>query len=547
MSAQTFGAIPVPPPSPLQEICEELLEGRGSLEQLKSTIGETRKSLLEMEKDFEQVTRGMTPEILQASREGIKDASNAFQEYLEALKKIEQYLQGQEASILTSGVEMLKRSSLHLEQAFFFVRQSGLAAMGPTRVPGINLVIQTAERLSAGEAVQALLRDQVEREVMAVRETRRQIEEEAQPYGVQDLASSYDLYEDGLQMVSEAAATGNLELLRKSVLALTRAGHSLVETTTAFDLQRLTLSPTASRQVNLVINLARDLLAGKTDSRMFWKALAALRADLERMKFQCDTLLRSPASSGTLDEERKRVSPLLEEYEAAITSLYSFFETEDPATLESACLKVQELTGQLEELWKGFEDLAEKEVRVRCIRCGHYSSRERKTCEKCSAILPIPVEEERSGVNIEEGGVLRPSWEGREVNMTHHIHTLFEAARQAAEDQISQEEFARTVSWMENLVLEARKFAFPPPSVTPEGEPGTEAFQEEEQQLLKLKGALEAASQEYQEGLQEILTGLSFFQQFLSGGDKGNLQSGMQVIWQGVGKLQKVQEITQFK
>lgn len=533
MEAIIFNALP----ASLQQICNELLEGKGDLKGLKDGIEETRENLLKMRDDFTQVISRIPFETQEVCRESILLAEQSFEEYLDALERVEQYLNTSDLLLLKSGKEMLGLASNSLEEALFHVRQARLLAMGPTQVPGINLLIDTANRLSAGEEIEDLFRDQIDIEKAAIQEMINQLEQEVSPYGVQELINSYDLYLEGVEMLGEYLETRNLELLRKGISTLVNASQFLADATTASDLRRLTFLPTASPHANLVINLARDLLAGQTDTRAFWKALAAFKDDLEKIKFYYETNLSPTVTSSEVEEEREKVAPLIEKYEGVIMSLYSFLEGKDTTLLEPACRKIQELTGEMEELWKKFEESAEREVKVKCIRCGHYSSRGRRTCEKCFTNLP-PVEEEHPGISIGESGVIEQSRETREVKMTENIHILFDSARQVSEGQISNEEFSKIVNWMENLVQEAQKLSFPPPHVTPK---------KEEEDLSTIRETLEEAAHQYGEGLQDILTGLLFFRQFISGGDKENLQSGIQVIWQGVGKLQKVQEITHFK
>jgi hypothetical protein len=69
--------------------------------------------------------------------------------------------------------------------------------------------------------------------------------------------------------------------------------------------------------------------------------------------------------------------------------------------------------------------------------------------------------------------------------------------------------------------------------------------QAEKERIAKYDRILQEASDVYVQGLEDFEVGLSFFRQYIAEGSSESIGAGMQLIWQGLGKLQEVHRVTE--
>jgi len=106
-----------------------------------------------------------------------------------------------------------------------------------------------------------------------------------------------------------------------------------------------------------------------------------------------------------------------------------------------------------------------------------------------------------------------------------------------SEGQISVEEFQEVVTWMEDLVNEHKTAYGPLPAVN------IDSMKPDLKDPAKqIKEMIEEANEVFKEGTDDLSTGIGFFKQYIQNGDKNNLVAGVQIVWQGIGKLQMVQK-----
>jgi hypothetical protein len=274
---------------------------------------------------------------------------------------------------------------------------------------------------------------------------------------------------------------------------------------------------------------------------MFLEALKALEEEFNNTKMQFEAVKRHPTDSALLKEEIPNAEIALKAFENGLMDFYHFLEIRDTLLIEQATVKLEDASTKIKNCSEVFQSIAEREGKTPCIRCSHYNPPERKTCENCGAVLPVTGDSSAGRTfELEEHTETAEEKQQEENVMTENIYKLFDAANKVSEGQISMEEFKETVDWMEQLVIEGRKAYGPVPSIN------IDTLKDDmKEQAIQVRDMLDEAKEVFKEGADDLFAGLSFFRQYIQQGDKNNLVLGVQIIWQGVGKLQKVQKATE--
>lgn len=528
------------------DICLDVLEGRKGKEELREAMEMARQDLVMMQQDFEDTVAEQPQNIQQACQKEIDYTNENFSAYHQAFDTIEVYFKTGDIFDIVRGAEKVRGASAALNNGFMDFRNRALVAMGPTDIPILNLVLDTYKKLEEASqeekpAFTEKLLTVISREHLAAQ--RVLIDFKRAPAGSmlpeeELLKSAYEEHQSACVLIRENLMTFNQENLDKGIEMYQNAATRIRDLIPAANVKRLTQMPTISPQANLVINLGKMLLGENSREEMFLDALKTLEESFNDTKMQFDAIKRSPADSVLVREEMENAVKAIAAYENALNDFYRFVEVREAILLAQASSKLEEAVKLMNQSGEAFMSIAEREGKVPCIRCSHFNPPERKTCEKCGAVLPVPAESQPART-FEMGEQDEVQQQSEEIVLTENIHRLFDAVNKVSEGQIPVEEFQQVVDWMEEIVNIHKTAYGPLPPVNIEN-----IKPDLQDPAKKVKEMIEEANEVFKEGADDIITGIGFFRQYISNGDKNNLVAGVQIIWQGVGKLQIVQKAT---
>lgn len=531
----------------LLDACLDVLEDRADSEKLREALSVARKDLGEMEKDFENTVNEQPQNIQQESQKEIEYAHESFNAYYQALDIIESYFKTRDKFDIVRGAEHVRGATVCLNTAFINFRNRALIAMGPTDIPVLNLVLRIYSDLRDASPEQAQEHSDrlivtIFREFTNVQRAMPELNRENLMPEEELLKKAYEEHQAACLAIRELLRDKNMEGLEQAIHNYRQAAESLKNYIPAVNLRRMTQIPTTSPQANLVINLGRTLLNNSGSEEMFLEALKNLEENFNNVKMQFEAIKRNPTDSVLVNEEIPNAEKAIAAFESGITDYYRFIEVRDTLLLQQAASRLEEGVKQIQRCGDLFQSIAEREGKTPCIRCSHYNPPDRKTCEHCGAVLPVSAESEAARTfEIEEEGEGAVERKEEEIIMTENIYKIFDAVNKVSEGEISIDEFKEIVDWMEQVVIEGRKAYAPLPAVN------FDSMKDEiREQAAQVRDMLEEAKEVFREGADDLLTGLSFFRQYIQQGDKNNLVTGVQIIWQGVGKLQKVQKATEI-
>jgi len=528
----------------LLDICLDVLEGRKGKGELKEELDIARQELDQMQQDFDISVAEQPQNIQQACQREIDYIHDNFSVYHEAFDAIETFFRTGDKFDIVRGAEKVRGASAALNTGFLDYRNRALIAIGPTDIPILNLVLDTYNKMSeASQDDKSAYIDKlltvISREHLAAQ--RVVADFKRAPAGSllpeeELLKTAYDEHQESCALIRESLMNFNQENLDKGIEGYKNATMRIKDLIPAANLKRLTQMPTTSPQANLVINIGKTLLGENSREEMFLEALKNLEDSFNDTKMQFEAIKRSPTDSVLVKEEMENAAKAISAYENALNDFYRFVEVRETMLLVQASMKLEEAVKMLNQSGEAFMSIAEREGKVPCIRCSHFNPPERKTCEKCGAVLPVPAESQPART-FEMGEQDEVEQHKEEIVLTENIHRLFDAVNKVSEGQISVEEFQEVVTWMEDLVIEHKTAYGPLPAVN------IDSMKPDLKDPAKqVKEMIEEANEVFKEGADDLLTGIGFFKQYIQNGDKNNLVAGVQIVWQGVGKLQMVQK-----
>lgn len=520
----------------LLQTIEDVMTGKADASSLSELIEKTRENLKDTRLDFDMVVSGQPSGIKDACKDSIAAVNRCFEEYTEALDETASYLSKFDKSILERVYDKIVRVSEELDRAFFEFRQEGLIALGPTRVPGINLLIHTSNRILDGEQLLDELREQVMKEGGVVEETFEELQQTWTGTEGEAYRKAYEAYLDTLDRLLEYFETQDKETLEKIVDSLVDVGQLFEEASGVGLQEELSREPTGSPLANIVINSAFGVREGTVDREFFARHLHLLWEELQGMKFKYNALLRTPPDSSVIEEESVIVGEILQMFEEALILYFDFLDTSRFDLIDEAAKKLEISIEEMQQSVENLQALSKREGKIPCVKCGHYNPSKNRVCEQCSAVLPAIANQATSTVDFVEGQRQTADGLQQQTVMTENVQKLFDAANSYARGEITAGEFESILSWMENLLQKSYQSAGPLPQV----DVSKKADRKRQKQFKQILGE---SADLYIQGLEDFEVGLSFLRQFLTDVSAQSMQAGMQMIWQGMGKLQEVQKV----
>jgi hypothetical protein len=240
-----------------------------------------------------------------------------------------------------------------------------------------------------------------------------------------------------------------------------------------------------------------------------------------------------------IQEEAQKVREALDLEAEAIDEFDRFFEVREGLMLGDACNALVDAMKRLDDAQKAFQEIADREGKILCLRCSHYNERDRRTCDKCGAMLLQAAETGvMSTMVVSEEQTSAPSGD-ENIPVGENVQRIFLAVNQVAENEISLEQFEAEVEWMDGVVEHYASTVGARPQVKTDTLPAGQREQYEELSALS-----EQADAEFREAVEYFRDGLNRYRQFLGDQVKDYLVEGTRSIWEANKKLYYVQQMT---
>ncbi|MCA9775935.1 MAG: zinc ribbon domain-containing protein, partial [Candidatus Eremiobacteraeota bacterium] len=310
-------------------------------------------------------------------------------------------------------------------------------------------------------------------------------------------------------------------------------------------IEHTSLKPTNMPAANVLINTAEGVLNEIYTLDQLRDALHWYRTYTEQIEDQFDLAVEGKTNSLVILEELPKTREIIDQHDEMMDRFEDVLEDFSEETVRPILEDFADVVDRLEASSQVFMEAAEREGKLVCIQCGHANPPTNRTCESCASMLPQMVDptmfsqstfelEERSGLEGDEEDDYR---------MGINTYRLFESAYNFFEGHIDEEAFRneieksrRTVEASEDGVaaLTAREITEKQEEMmTPEQ---LQTFRDSQEMFLETKHLLE-------EGMDEWLEGLEYFEQYIESRHRPTLETGIQLIFVASQKIHKVHKL----
>jgi hypothetical protein len=510
----------------LLKTIEDVLDNRVRSDNLSQVL-ETSISRLERNVDqFNAWVASLSPDVKSDNYNLINKIDNLFKEYQNILEETASYIINRDISILESVPLKIKKITETLNKEMFIFSQIALKAMGPTEFPGVNQIIATVRRIKEGEQIAGELNKMVIREIAVIESTLEEMDIHHKGEYPPELRATFEEILECLDQFGEFFATEDISVLGPIVDNLISISKKFQRLGGSKNIRELAKKPTSSPIANIVINCARGVKEDIIDLEFFETYLNKLRDLYQEMKLQYNSILNMPPESVMAQEESVAFGKIMEAFEENLNHYYEILETKNFDRFDEEEKALISVIEDVEKSMNKFKQLSIQEGMVTCVKCGHRNPGVNRKCENCSGVLPVFNRGDSSQMSVFDGG-------GSQSIMTEKVHNLFVALESLENNRINSRDFEKVIADMEIDLNQAYRVIGAIPQV--EGDEDTEEGRARE--------LIRKASGIYQQGLDEFKTGLVMLRIFASTNSMDSKQTGSQMIWQGMEKLQQVQRL----
>ncbi|MBI3928708.1 MAG: hypothetical protein HY319_24420 [Armatimonadetes bacterium] len=520
-----------------------VIEGQADDDELEKILQESRHALQQYEQEFTACVEELGAEVRERCYPLVDSGYELFEQFQLALDKISRYLEDGDQNHLYSGGSLASRAAYQMNLLFMELRNSALAARGPTEIPTLNLLLWLFQEWQKDPGRwKERFRGTVESERFMALGALRDLEESPQTPACVALKEAFDQHlrcMNRMAMAMDQGRSGDVpaEIEKaKETFQRIREIIPVAQVSTRLD------HPTGSPEVNLVLSLARDVEESRLQETILLQALDRLKANFQQTREQFAALAKGKVESVLVHEEIERTEEAHDLQEQAIGEFYEFFESRQVGVLRSAASKLEESANRLYKCYENFQSIADREGKVPCVRCSHYNPVQRHNCEKCGAPLPVKAGTETSTFSAAEAGPTPGNSMGPVV--TENLLKVYEAVNAVDAGQISMEEFLEVVSWFEGLVRTYSRSAPEVPELDLDelSEEDQETLSEEDQETAHR--LMEELERLFREGVEHIETAISCWRSYAQSGERGELEDGVRWCDQGARALEQVRQST---
>jgi len=523
-------------PSPVSNqiitLSEAILDGKGSPEELKKALTEASNGMTATWEDFKRKVEESGPEHLQTYKDEIEEIHKAFLQYKSALEEIGHYFSDHNQNHLGEGKSQLKYATYRMIRALN-AYQSKELAIGPTDIPYVNFLYKAVEALKAGkielELFQGMVKEASRNAELAMEAAKKEEPNKEITY----IIEAYQEHIKDYQAINEKAQSKDYEGLKTELDNLALAASKLKDGFQKINLKMLTSLPTPSPYVNLMINVTRSLINTEIEEDVFVKTLESFKGSLQNMFHEFELYARVPTNSLLVTEEIEKARHAFELFDQAVKNYDQFLELRNVGLLEHAVKTLEEAGNLLHQSFTAFQEIAEREGKIPCVKCQHYNPIELNRCEKCGSSLvklgeaaatsTFSFSEQSQEVGVTMG----------EMVMTENLQKLFDAVNAVSEGNLPLEEYLGVLDWLDQLTQTEYENTQKIPDLDLKTVPEAEMKNAE-----KLKEQLEEIRQNMLNGMDEFRAGLNTLRMYSDNlDDQHYLTAGVQEVWQAAAKI----------
>ena len=499
-------------------------------EQLLEAIEGSRPDLETHQREFARVVGELNPTQTEACQELVDFVNVLIGSTFQALDEAVQGVKEANRGLVFMAGDAVARNSFQMNQALVQFRNHALAALGPSDIPNLNLLIQRRDEFleDTGDPTVQLFQEAIDSERIITYHSLEDLGKEPNIPEVSTLINCFRDHMASLNKIAEALEEDGeeadfdalFEPLEKSFLEL----QELVPTV---QMKLRSTGATDFPDLNYLLTLIEDLAQGNIGDSPVIEALEAVDEAFTKSK-ELMAQAAGHLDSALANDEIEGVLETFEEFEEGMEAIYNFFEQRDRAWLVEGRGCLLEFAQRFAEHQKRLKEIEEQQGQVLCPMCSTHNEVSRTRCSKCGGPLPQNVAaattttfqtQEQSGLDVKKSDVF----------ITANLAKLYKAVNEVASGEIGHGEFLDEITKFE-AILEANVGQLPP-----EPEAGSEETQEA---VTKLYDAFES-------GVEKLRTALDMMRTFPNHEDEELLAQAVLKVDEGARLLAAAGEAVQ--
>jgi hypothetical protein len=533
--------VEVPGKDILISTIENVLRGKSYMSDLIVAVETKEQELKSSRQNFNATVSRETTKVQEYCREVIQYVDSIFEEFFSILMSLREYGNSFDKETLNLDLRKLIDISNKLNFAFLQFRNDALVARGPTGHSGINLLINTIQRIYNGEDLLELLNQEILMEHSLAEVAIESIKQLEPDYFSEKFKGFYENYIDIIENFDLYFDSEDINILKQQEKDLLEEGENYNWIDVNFLSKNLPNIPTSLPAVNLVLTTGKKYIEGKCDINIFQYFLDELwkLVNLTQNQFE-EVMQKTEDDKDSIDENTLEESEIIEEtidlITEALEGLDSFAETGDHALFFDNQEKLIEASEVFTESLENLKKLSEYCELIPCFMCGTKNQLGQTTCFNCKTQLPKTKEDAQNLITpISEPGYAQGDI-GSQV--TEKVHQLFSRAEALVEGEYPVEAFEKILDDMDIRLRMAYKAVKKPP--LPDPETIKDLGEAKANKMYKI---IKDASALFKQGLDTFSNGMEFLRELCNSPAIGTLEESKETILRAVDYLQRCQKL----
>ena len=502
---------------------QRFIEDVNTKETFSQIIGDIERQLERTSRSFTRNLKGNPDWILAKCDNEIQDVYDHLDVYFELIDETKKYTENENLEKLAELKGEFKTITNAINFKFTDLKNRLLIAWGPFEHPEINLLIALVSKAKAiGITIKEIPQETLPLSIFADKyfEEIQKMENSSFKNALINWQQSYiELLKDANEIKPEQL-DGFMERLH--ILGNKHYAMNLANTAGDYEPETGTLVI-----ANIIKESAELYMKEYLSSEMFSDILSFLDASLEQINslVPVQTAFEETEVANESNEENiihntnfdtSAILSALSTMSVAVSGYYDCIQNNilDISEYNALLMKgLQELKDAMEHL----KFLGEIEGKIPCMRCGNYSEGSLRFCSKCNAPLMSLIVEKNTTIEVTDG-----DFESSGPVMTTNIENLFNAAQYYYEGELTKSDYLAEIEKFEKLISKAKQ-------VPSEGDGS-------EDKILK------KADVNYKRAINKITEGKDILKKLSDNLDLTLLNTGKDLIWNGVTQLQQMQK-----
>ena len=485
----------------LQEVIQDLLDGKATVDDLVSTLDTTRERLLAMQDEFRASVTAEGPAIQMLAANEIRAVEQSLQDYRDVLDTCSGYLQGFDTTFLTNAQQNLPLAIGRLNLDFLRFREVALSERGPTTHAGLNHLFCLA---SLGDEYREQLELQKELEQTRCHTALQN------PELTENEAKFYEAYLQLLEGENDGDPRDRLQEL----------GKQYARIDLAFLARRYSHGPTPVAVLNLMINTAWLLSQNAVEPEVVQTFIQQAEESTQAALAQQQQLHQGLDPEDPNWEDSQKMCESLEDLLELVNRFAEWVNDPQSTNYDELVRNAQTLADRAQDVFHSMNArTGTTEGGAPCPICGLQNPAGITRCKACGSAL--------------EGGELASftAHEGEAAQRAQtatRLQRLLETAEMVADDQEDADFLKQQLDEMHQALQLARKSEKPMDAVgggTPDE-----------------RKSLEEAAKKYSQSLDELQEGLELLGQFAEEPSRELLEHAKELIGKAAAQLQDVQQ-----